>query len=217
MARPIEQTTAWVASVMATKRGVERVEQLSARSIRISRRTGPPYVAGIVAKQDVGPDDVREVLATDPSVDIMVNVLAQGTWRGAAIAAAEAAGIAFGGMGDLQSCIEREDPRSYVKPEFGFIDRGLRQHSAVSSITREADRLFLIHRRGMPDVRVVALYEYELTGEHLRAACERYGSFDLVLISNPNGKPTQGARDVARELGVELHMFGALLGRLNRS
>lgn len=216
MARPIEQTTAWVAGVMAAKRGVERVEQLSSRSIRIFRRTGPPYVAGIIAKQDVGPDDVREVLTIDPSVDIMVNVPAHGTWRGAAIAATEAAGIAFGGMGDLQSCIERDDPRRYVKPEFGFIDRGLRQHSAVSNITREADRLFLIHRRGMPDVGIVALYEYELTGEHLRAACERYGRFDLVLISNPNGKPTQGARDVARELGVELHMFGALLGRLNR-
>ncbi|MBT9471824.1 MAG: hypothetical protein V4514_04230 [Pseudomonadota bacterium] len=215
MARSPEETTAWVAQVMAQKVGVEGVEQHSARSIRVSRSDYPPYVAGIISTQNVTAEDVAEALTIDPTIDIVINVPAQGTWRGPAIMAARAAGVAFGGMGDLQSCIRREDARGYVKPEFGFIERGLRQHDRVSGITREADRLFVIHRGGLVDIRVVALYEYELTAEHLREARDRYGQFDLVLISNPNGKPTQGARDVAVQLGVELHMFGSLLGRLN--
>lgn len=215
MARSPEETTAWVAEIMASKGGVESIEQLSERSIRVSRERFPSYVAGIISSRDVTPENVAETLAADPSIDILINVPSQGTWRGPAIRAAQAAGVAFGGMGDLQSCIGREDVRGYVKPEFAFIERALRQHDRVLDFTRDADRVFVVHRRGFADLRVVALYEYELTGEHLRAARDRYGPFDLVLISNPNGKPTQGARDVAQRLGVELHMIGSLLGRLN--
>src|SRR5687767_6672794 len=106
MARPIEETTAWVAEIMAKKSGVTGVEQLSNRSIKVSRRDYPPYVAGIIAKSDVTHEDVDEVVATDPSVDILVNVPAQGIWRGSGITAANVAGLAFGGIGDLQSCID---------------------------------------------------------------------------------------------------------------
>lgn len=215
--RPIAQTTAWVAQVVSDKDGVEGVEQLSDRSIKISRRKYPPYRAGIISAYDVTDADVRAVLSVDAEVDILVNVPAQGIWQGTAIAAAADAGRAFGGMGDLYSCIGEEDPRTHVRPEFHFIERGLRQHNRVSEIVREADRLFLLKRTGdLPDLPVLALYEYELTAEHLRTARERYGDYSLVLISNPNGQPTQGARDLAQAMGVEFHMFGSLLGRLNR-
>lgn len=216
MARTIEETTAWVAQVMAQKAGVSGVEMVGVRSIRILRADYPPYVAGIVSTLRVSAQDVRDVLASDPTVDIVINIPPQGFWTGSAIEATQAAGIAFGGMGDLQSCIAKDDPRAYVKSEFAFIERALTQHTRVSGVTREADRLFLVHRRGGGDVRVLALYEYELTGEHLRTAQERYGRFDLVLISNPNGKPTGGAIHVAKELQVETYMLGGLLGRLNR-
>ena len=216
MARSIEETTAWVAQVMAEKAGVTATEKVGERSIRISRRDYPPYVAGIVSKSSVSAQDVRDVLASDPTVDIVINVPSQGIWTGSAIEETRAAGVAFGGMADLQSCIGKEDPKAHVKPEFAFIERALSQHAKVSGITREADRVFLVHRRGAGDVRVLALYEYELTGEHIRTARERYGQFDLVLISNPNGKPTAGAKSVAEELQVETYLVGGLLGRLNR-
>jgi hypothetical protein len=201
---------------MREKQGVEGVEQISDRSLRISRNRHEPYVAGIISKRDVVADDVNAVVMENPEVDIIINVPSYGVWQGSGILAAQFAGVAFGGMGDLQSCIGQEDPRSYVKAEYGFIERGLRQHNRVQNITREADRLFLLHRNGLADVRVLALYEYELTADHLRTARERYGSFDLVLISNPNGRPTQGAARLAEALGIELLMFGELLGRLNR-
>lgn len=216
MARPISETTAWVAQVMREKQGVEGVEQISDKTIRISRNRNAPYVAGIISKRDVVADDVNAIVRENPEVDIIINVPSYGIWQGSGIFAAQLAGVAFGGMGDLQSCIGQEEPRNYVKAEYQFIERGLRQHNRVQNITREADRLFLLHRNGLPDVRVLALYEYELTADHLRAARDRYGNFDLVLISNPNGRPTQGAVRLAEAFGVELLMFGELLGRLNR-
>lgn len=216
MARPISETTAWVAQVMREKGGVRGVDQVSDRSIRISRDRHPPYIAGIISKRDVVADDVHAVLGEEPDVDIIINVPSSGVWQGSGIFATQLAGVAFGGMGDLQSCIDREDPSAYVKSEYEFIERGLRQHNRVQAIIREADRLFLLHRNGLPEIRVLALYEYELTADHIRTARERYGSFDLVLISNPNGRPTEGAANVAAELGVELLMFRELLSRLNR-
>ncbi len=216
MVRFIEETTAWVASVMAEKHGVSGVDRLSPRSIRVSRERYPPYVAGIISKLEVVAKDVAEVLTVDPTIDIIINVPSQGTWRGSAIMATLGAKVAFGGMADLQSCIGREHPRNYVKSEYSFIEQGLRQHTKVVGIIREADRLFLIHRRALADLSVVALYEYELTEEHLREASDRYGHFDLVLISNPNGKPTKEAALFAVEKGVELHMFRSLLARLNQ-
>ena len=192
------------------------MEQVSDRSIRISRDRHPPYMAGIISKRDVVADDVNVVLNENPGVEIIINVPAYGIWQGSGIFAAQVAGVAFGGMADLQSCIGQEDPSSHEKAEYAFIERGLRQHSRVANFIREADRLFRVLRNGLPEVRVLALYEYELSAEHLRTARERYGVFDLVLISNPNGQPTQGAARVAEEFGVELLMWGELLSRLNR-
>jgi hypothetical protein len=216
MARPISETTAWVSQIMREKRGVNGVEQVSDRSIRISRDRHPPYVAGIISTRNVTDADVNAVLEEDPNVDIIINVPSAGVWQGSGIFATQRAGVAFGGMGDLQSCIDRENPSDYVKAEYEFIERGLSQHNRVTTIVREADRLFLLFRNGLPEIRVLALYEYELTADHLRTARARYGNFDLVLISNPNGRPTEGAANVAETLGIELLMFGELLSRLNR-
>ena len=216
MARSISETTAWVAQIMREKRGVNDVDQVSNRSIRVSRDRYPPYVAGIISTWNVTDADVNAVLEEDPNVDIIINVPSAGVWQGSGIVTTRRAGVAFGGMGDLQSCIERENPSDYVKSEYEFIERGLSQHNRIQTIIREADRLFLLHRNGLPNIRVLALYEYELTADHLRTARARYGNFDLVLISNPNGRPTEGASDVAQTLGIELLMFRELLSRLNR-
>jgi hypothetical protein len=79
----------------------------------------------------------------------------------------------------------------------------------------EADRVYLVHRRNLPPLRFVMLKEYELTGDHARTARDRYGPFDAVLIDNPNGKPTTGAKEVAKGMGVGIFMRGQFLGRLN--
>lgn len=215
MARAPEETTIWVASVMKAKAGVIGVEVRTPRSLVVSRKHFMPFAAGILATQIVTADAVADVLQQDPDVDIVINVPGSGLWRGDGIAATQAHGISFGDMGDLMRVIGREDVRGFVRSDYAFIDRGLRQHSRVTSVDREADRLYLIHRRGLPEIRMIALDPYELSGEHLREARDRYGGFDVVLLNNPNGKPTTSANDVAAQLGVEVHKFGSFLGRLN--
>lgn len=215
MARAPEQTTAWVAGVMKGKVGVLGVDVRTPRSLVVARKDYAPYVAGILAAETVTAAEVADVLQQDPGVEIIINVPGSGLWRGDAIAATQACGIAFGDMGDLMRVIGREDVRGFVRSDYAFIDRGLRQHGRVASVDREADRLYLIHRKGLPDVRMIALDPYELSGEHLREARDRYGAFDLVLLNNPNGKATASANEVAAQWGVEIHKFGPFMGRLN--
>jgi hypothetical protein len=49
----------------------------------------------------------------------------------------------------------------------------------------------------------------------VRTACDRYGNFDVILLNNPNGRPTETAKEVADGIGVKILMWGQFLGRLN--
>jgi hypothetical protein len=110
-----------------------------------------------------------------------------------------------------------EDVRVYVRPEFHFVDRGLQQHNRVTNFEREADRVYLIHRLGLPDLRFVMLNEYELTGDHIRVARDRYGAFDMVLLNNPNGSATTEAKRLGETMGIDIFKWAQFLGRLNRA
>lgn len=217
MARTARDTTNWVAEQLRSKSGIQTVEVQSPCSLLLTRQKGPSFVAGILSEKAVRPEHVELALGGDASIEILVNVPKGGYWTGPAIAAASKHQIAFGSMKDLLSVIGREIPvREYERPEFEFVQRGLRQHSRVSQLDREADRLFLVHRIGLKPIRFVMLYEYELTGEHVRDARDRYGEFNLILINNPNGQPTGAATAVAESLNIEIHLWGEFLARLNK-
>jgi hypothetical protein len=107
------------------------------------------------------------------------------------------------------------DVRAYERSEYRFAERLLRQFGVVDHVEREADRLWMLHRkRGLPPLRIIALNPYELTGDHVRAARDRYGIFDVVFLNNPNGRPTASATEVAEALEVPILMAGELGPRL---
>ena len=135
-------------------------------------------------------------------------------WTGEAIHAATSRRVAFGGVRDLMSAVSDEDVRSYIRSEYEFVERGLRQHNHVSGFEREADRLYLVHRHVHPSLRFVMLNEYELTADHVRTARDRYGAFKAILLNNPNGSPTTAAREAAKAIGAGIFMWGQFLGRL---
>lgn len=215
MARPPEQTTAWVAERIAEMAQVQQAEVVGRYALRVTREKYAPFTAGVISVPVVTPQIVQPVLDADPSIEILVNVPKEAFWTGPAITTAAARSVAFGGIGDLMSAISDEDVRSYIRSEFDFVERGLRQHSRVSRLEREADRVYLVYRHGLPPLRFVMLKEYELTSDHVRTACDRYGPFEAILINNPNGKPTTGAVDVANGMSVGIFMWGQFLGRLN--
>jgi hypothetical protein len=215
MAKSAEQTTTWVASNVSKMSQVHEAAVVGPNTLWITRENYDPFVAGIISVPVVKAEILLPILDADSSIEIVANVPKESLWTGEAIASAATRGVAFGGISDLMSAVSRGDVRGYIRSEYRFVERGLTQHDRVSGLERKFDRVYLVHRRGLLPLRFVMLNEYELTGDHVRTARDRYGSFGAVLLSNPNGKPTAGALEVAKAMGIGIFKWGQFLGRLN--
>jgi hypothetical protein len=79
------------------------------------------------------------------------------------------------------------------------------------------DRLYRISRKGLPDLTVVMLSEYELTADHLRQARDRYGKFSDAVITDPNGRANASAEEAAESMGVQILKWAPFFGRLNKA
>lgn len=209
------QTTEWVAGNLRDARDVEDVDMVSDQTLRITRRKYAPFVAGVVSVNRVEADTVLAVVS-QADVEIVANVPKESFWTGDALRLASMLGIATGSYGDLLRVIGLEDVRSFVPKDIAFIERGLRQHDRIAGFERVHDRIYHIRRNDMPDLVVAMLSEYELTGDHLRTARDRYGAFDLAVITDPNGRATGTATEVAGRLGAEVLDWSGFYGRLNR-
>ncbi|WP_338334333.1 hypothetical protein [Xanthomonas euvesicatoria] len=209
------ETTQWVAGNLREARDVVEVDVVSDQTLRITRRKYAPFVAGVVSVIRVEADTVRAVVS-QPDVEIVANVPKESFWTGDALRVASTRGIATGSYGDLLRVIGLEDVRSFVPKDIAFIERGLRQHDRIAGFERVHDRIYRIRRNGMPELVVAVLTEYELTGDHLRTARDRYGAFDLAVITDPNGRATGTAKEVAGRLGAEVLNWAGFYGRLNR-
>ena len=210
-------TGQWVADRICQRDDVKNVHLLRPQILQIARVDWEPFFAATLASAAVDRATVEGLATVGPEVDIFVNVPKESIWTGDAIAAVEENKAAFGGMADLHRAITEMTPSQYVNPEFGFVERGLRQHTNVSGLRRLYDRKYAIERPGLADVSVVLLNEYELTADHVRTARDRYGVFDSILITNPNGRSTGAADAAADSMGARIYKWGELLGRLNRT
>jgi hypothetical protein len=214
MARSAQDTTAWVGNSLKTKGVASDFEVIAPQMLRIMRPSFDPFIAGIISVSLVNPEDVQGFV-DDGRASIAVNVPKESVWSGPAIRLLEMQPMAFGGIRDLMSAtLKTEDVRQYVRSEFSFLERGLRQHSMVSGFTRENERLYSVHRSQMSSLSVAVLNEYELTGDHVRVAKDRLGAFSIILQNNPNGTATSGALAAATSIGVEVLKWGEFLGRL---
>ena len=209
------ETTLWVAGNLREIRDVVGVEVISDQTLRIERRKHDPFVAGVVSVPRVETETIRAVVS-QPDVEIISNVPKESFWTGDALRLAREHGVASGSYGDLLRVIGMEDVRSFVPKDIAYIERGLRQHDRVAGFERVHDRIYRIRRESMPDLIVAMLSEYELTGDHLRTARDRYGAFDLVVITDPNGRATGSATEVAGRLGVTVLNWAGFYGRINK-
>lgn len=209
------ETTQWVAGNLREARDVVDVDVVSDQTLRITRCKYAPFVAGVISVIRVEADTVRAVVS-QPDVEIIANVPKESFWTGDALRVASARGIATGSYGDLLRVIGLEDVRSFVPKDIAYIERGLRQHDQIAGFERVHDRIYRIRRNGMPELVVAMLTEYELTGDHLRTARDRYGAFDLAVITDPNGRATGTAAEVAGRLGADVLNWAGFYGRLNR-
>jgi hypothetical protein len=216
MPRSAEQTTSWVAEKISKMAEVHEARAIGPNTLQIIRKKYDPFVAAIIAVPIVTAEILQPLLGADSTIEIVVNVPKESLWTGSAITSAAARGVAFGGISDLMSAVSDENVREYTRREYAFVERGLRQHNRVLRLAREFDRVYLVHRNELPPLRFVMLNEYELTADHVRTARSRYGVFDVVLLNNPNGEPTTGALEVAKEMRVGIFKWAEFFGRLNR-
>lgn len=210
------ETSKWVAANLTKAEGVTKVEVLSDQVLRVSRIKYDPFVAGIVSAKCVEVDTVEALVMSELGVEIITNVPKESYWTGGALSLAHDSNIATGSYGDLLRVIRLENVRDFQPSETAFVERGLRQHGRISSFKRVFDRICRITRDGLPDLTVAMLNEYELTADHLRTARDRYGAFTIAVITNPNGKATGSAAEVAETMGVEILNWGPFFGRLNK-
>ncbi|MCF2523623.1 hypothetical protein [Bradyrhizobium sp. G127] len=217
MARSPRSTTEWVATSLREAEDVSEVEVLSDRVIRVTRSTFEPFIAGIVSAPRVERETLQPVVSPNLGVEIVANIPKEAFWTGGALKLAAEHNMATGSFGDLYRAIREEDVRAFQPSETAFVERGLRQHSRVTTFDRLHDRLYSISRKGLPDLIAVMLNEYELTADHLRAARDRYGPFSVAVITNPNGQSTTAADEAAVNMDVEVLKWAPFFGRLNKA
>ena len=210
------ETSKWVAGNLRKAEDVSKVEVLSDQVLRVSRSRYDPFVAGIVSAKCVEAETVEALVISELGVEIIANVPKESYWTGGALSLAHDNNIATGAYGDLLRVIRLQNVRAFQPEETEFVERGLRQHNRISSFKRVYDRIYRVSRLGLPDLTVAMLNEYELTADYLRTARDRYGPFSVAVITNPNGKATSTAKEVAQTIGVEILNWGSFFGRLNK-
>jgi hypothetical protein len=159
---------------------------------------------------------LSQVLASAPEPDFIVNLESGAFLTNKAWKLAVRNHVPVGRMGDLDRALSLHEDREYVDSETKFRERGLEQHSHGRSFERLGSDLYRVERYGLPRLMVVFLNDYDLGADAIREARKKYGAFNIVVASNPNGRITDAAFDVASELESEVHQWGAFLSRLRR-
>lgn len=148
-------------------------------------------------------------------IDFLLNIPKNAYFDGDLLSFAENTPFGVGGLGDLYTAVNEKEFLCYLPKEVRFILRGLRQHTAVSSVSRDNNRLYIIGRFGKNPFRVLALNEYDLTADAIRSGIDLYGHCDFVLASNPNCRLSSAAQEAARSAGTGVLKWRQLLGVIN--
>ena len=209
-------TRDWITKQLAGHEEVVTVEPKGELFINIQRKTYAPFTSAILNKDRVNRSAIESVFDHGDQVQFVANVPQDGVWMGEAIEIARARNVGWGGFGDLMRAINSDSVEGFQKKEYSFAERGIRQHDRVECYKRIFDRVFLLFRKGLPELKVALVYEYELTAEHVRAARDKYGDFSVIVKTNPNGNITGSAQEVGKGLGVDILKWGEFLGRINR-
>ena len=150
-------------------------------------------------------------------IDFLLNIPKNAYFDGGILSYAESRSFGLGGLGDLYTAANEKEFQDYLPKETRFILRGLRQHTAVSSVSRANNRSYVVSRFTGNPLRVLALNDYDLTADAIRTGIDVFGECDFILASNPNCRLSGGATDAARSAGTGVLMWRQLLGAINNA
>ena len=206
----------WIADKVKNLTDVKVATVITPQRVEIVRTEFPPIIVGTTAVEHFDEGNFVPFLTGEPSVSFIVNITKEASISGEALRLSEAHRIPIGGVGDLMRAIAEEDVRQYVYRDVQFITRGLTQHSRIASYTRLDDKRYLLKRRGLQDVQVIFLYEYELTADHVRTARSRYGMFSMLVNTHPYGRATSSAHAAAVSIETKVYDWSEFLSALHR-
>jgi hypothetical protein len=173
-------------------------------------------MVGAIAKERVTGDVVRALFVEIPWISFVVNATKEAIIEGQAFDVAKTYNAGIGGFGDLLRALNMPDVSKYINPKTKWIERGMAQHTRVKGFQKLDDSRYLIIRHERRAVIVMFLDEYELSADAVRTAISRYGSFDAIDKTDPNGSITTQARSAAQSTGRKILTWGEFLGELNR-
>lgn len=216
MAENSDWTAPWAARVLRRdNNNVADVKVVAPGRLKIERHDLPPVSIATLAVMPLDHSMLAEVLGQQPPPDFVVNLSPGALLTTEALLMSINEQVPVGRMGDLLRALSMPDIRMYVDPETQFRERGLEQHSRVIDFKRLDLHRYWIERDGLSPLTVIFLNDYDLAAEAIRRARADYGNFDIVVASNPNGRVTDSALEVAAQLGCEIQKWGAFLSRLN--
>jgi len=196
---------------------IENVSPLGESSIEVTSKKGKTIVVGVLELENISNIDIKLFCDKEPKKPHILIAKSSTIWCGDAIDYARKQNIGWGGMGLITNAFHTEEYSSIQRREFDFVEKGLARHTRVVRLERLFDRVFRIHRSGnLPPFTIALVDSYEMTGEAVQNAFDKYGKFDGILNTNPNGNSTGRAYSAAENVSAEIFVWRTLLGRLNK-
>ena len=207
-------TGSWLAKKLQGHMNVARTELLEPQILQVTRKKHETVVIGSVATTFVVGSTIQPLIDGSFDISFIVNIPKEASWSGEAMDLADSKTVGVGGMEDLFRAMNNPCVREYRRKEYTYFEEVMGQHQNVWHVVRVHDRKYIVNTWDERKVVVVLLNEYELAAEKIRTTRKRYGTFEIVLITNPNGEATTEAKSAARSLGARIFKLRNFMGFL---
>ncbi|SDY09555.1 hypothetical protein [Hymenobacter psychrophilus] len=208
-------TTNWVIDKLTGHNRIFSIKKDNENDlILIERNFGENIIVATLSLSEINISSVVDII-TNKKLDFIVNVKKDYIVKEDAYQLATQHKVIIGGMGDIDRIMNQEYNWPYLDPETNFIIRGLEQHTKVRSINKIDNRRLKLSTINNNYLIIIYLNDYDLSIESVRKSIREYNSFDCILKSNPNGRISSDAVELASSLNIKLLTWGELLRELN--
>lgn len=215
MTRQDSWSAKWACEKLISTTDVNSANAVGTNQIELTiKALSAPVLIATMSVDGVEAKDLEEVCPSN-EFEFALNIKNDALYVSSALRFAESYSIGLGGLGDLYSAAHQKSFRTYLPKEVRFILQGLRQHTAVSSIERQNNRMYRVVRKTGKSMLVLALNDYDMTADTVRGGIDRFGHCDVILASNPNCRLSGESIAAAKSCGVPLLTWGLFLGALN--
>jgi hypothetical protein len=204
----------WLLNKLKTFDKVASTECINDHILKIFRKDGETLTVSITPSTHINLELIAKWLQAHDT-DFILHSKKEAVIDGEVYDYMDSQQKVLGGYGDIFRVLGQDHNWPYTAPEVSFILRGLRQHTNVSEVRRLDNKRYEIERHLLETVTVIALNEYDMSVEAVRSAVDQYGPFDAILKSNPNGRITDAALEVAESLDLKIFWWRELLRNLN--